>query len=199
MTPIFLIEGTCGVGKTSLIDASAREVPGAVVFRQRQTYGPIAPLEDAGTLDSDGNERALLEVVTAIASAQLESRSVVLVDTLHFTQRLRPGVLSAEAFGRVHARVSALGAELVLLHASPTTIRERVIVGRRGTSFARYARKFGDDDDALLAYFVGEQERLRELVETACGMAHLRLDGDAPRDEVVRALVSRLPSFAARA
>jgi len=70
-----LVEGTSGVGKSTLIDAlirrhvdtaSARKIRSLVHLAQSHTYGPLATPEDKGTLTADEN-------VLAIGDAQASS------------------------------------------------------------------------------------------------------------------------------
>ena len=69
MTQLLLVEGTCGAGKTTFARALARRDPRVRVFEQRETYAPVAPHEDAGTLDSALHEEILTSIVRSIATA----------------------------------------------------------------------------------------------------------------------------------
>lgn len=180
-----VIEGTCGAGKTTLVRALAAELglPGGAVLGQRMTYAPLVPDEDAGTLDAAKHAALLDAIVDVVAEATARHR-VVLVDTLHLTQRARLGTPDDAAFARIHDRIEALGDRTVFVRVRPETIVARTIVGRRGTGFARYATKFGADEDAVARYFVAEQQRLAELARR-CG-ALLELDGEVEPAENAR-------------
>lgn len=178
-----VVEGTCGAGKTTLVRALAAELDGAAVLGQRITYAPLVADEDAGTLDAAKHASLLDVIVDVVAEAAAHAR-VVLVDTLHLTQRARLGTPDDVAFVRIHDRVEALGARTVLVRVRPETIVARTIVGRRGTGFARYATKFGADEAAVARYFVAEQERIADLVRR-CG-ALLEIDGEVEAAENAR-------------
>ena len=70
-----LVEGTSGVGKSTLIDALIRRHVGAskprkirslIHLAQSHTYGPLAAAEDNGTLTADENVRHLEGIVKLI-------------------------------------------------------------------------------------------------------------------------------------
>lgn len=88
----------------------------------------------------------------------------MLIDTLHFTHCVRPGVVrwsDVESFDR---QLAALGCKLLFLLATPATLWERGIVPRVGAQFIEeYARKFGRTHEEIHQHFVREQEILGEL------------------------------------
>src|SRR5580700_250826 len=154
-----LVEGTSGVGKSTLIDGlirrhvescKPRKIRTLVHLAQSHTYGPLARSEDDGTLTVEANLRHLERVVGMIewlhASVQEHTRPwcFVLVDTLHLTHCVRPGVVKwndVEAFDR---RLAGVGCKLLFLQGTPATISERGITPRADQQFIReYARKFG--------------------------------------------------------
>jgi hypothetical protein len=174
-----LIEGTSGVGKSTLIDAlirrhvdsaKPRKIRTLVHLAQSHTYGPLAGSEDDGSLTVDANLRHLERIVGTVewlhASVQEHSRPwcFVLLDTLHVTHCVRPGVVKwgdVELFDR---RLADLGCKLLFLQGSPATIWERGILPRAGDQFIQeYAKKFGRTHEEIHGYFVREQEKLGEL------------------------------------
>lgn len=138
-----LVEGTSGVGKSTLIDAlirhhvaaaEPRRIRSLIHLAQSHTYGPLAMPEDNLTLTVDENLRHEECIVSLIewlhASVQEHTRPwcFVVIDTLHLTHCVRPGVVKwndVESFDR---RLAALGCKLLLLQAAAATIWERGIV-----------------------------------------------------------------------
>jgi hypothetical protein len=181
-TPSFkalLVEGTSGVGKSTLIDAlirrhvdtaSPRKIRSLVHLAQSHTYGPLAVPEDNGTLTVDENVRHLERIVSTMewlhASVQEHARPwcFVVIDALHLTHCVRPGIVQwsdVESFDR---RLAALGCKLLFLEVSPSTIWERGIKPRANEQFIQeYAKKFGSSHEAIHRYFVNEQEVLSGL------------------------------------
>jgi len=176
-----LVEGTSGVGKSTLIDrlirrhvdgARERKIRTVVHLAQSHTYGPLAQAEGAGTLTVAENQRHLERIVGAIewlhAGVQEHDKAwcFVILDTLHLTHCVRPGVVK---WGDVEAsdrRLAAVGCKLLLLRAAPETIWERGIVPRVREQFmVEYARKFGRNDEEIHQYFVREQETIGGLFE----------------------------------
>src|SRR5258708_17595248 len=103
-----LVEGTSGVGKSTLIDAlirrhvcgsAPRKIRSLVHLAQSHTYGPLARPEDLGTLTVTDNLRHLDRIVDLLewlhASGQEHARPwcFVIADTLHLTHCVRPGIV----------------------------------------------------------------------------------------------------------
>jgi hypothetical protein len=174
-----LVEGTSGVGKSTLIDAlirrhvntaEPRRIRSLVHLAQSHTYGPLALPEDQGTLTVEQNVRHLERVVNTVewlhAGVQERTRPwcLVAVDTLHLTHCLRPGVVKWSDVAAFDERMAALGCKLLFLEASPAAIWERRIVPRTNDEFIRdYAQKFGSTHQAIHQHFFNEQTRLGGL------------------------------------
>lgn len=174
-----LVEGTSGVGKSTLIDAlirrhvamaSARKIRSLVYLAQSHTYGPLAAGEDNGTLTVGENVRHLERIVSLMewlhASVQEHSRPwcFVMIDALHLTHCVRPGVVKWTDVEPFDKRLAALGCKLLFLEVSPATLWERGIKPRANDQFMlEYARKFGQSEEAIHDYFVKEQGVLAEL------------------------------------
>ena len=181
MTPLkaMLIEGTSGVGKSTLIDAlirrhvnssAPRKIRSLVHLAQSHTYGPLALHEDHVTLTVEANQRHHERIVSMIEwlhkSVQEHAKPwcFVLIDTLHLTHCVRPGVVRWKDVETFDRRLAAIGCKLLFLHATPATIWERGIVPRMGEQFIQeYARKFGKTHEEIHQYFIREQETLQDL------------------------------------
>jgi GTPase SAR1 family protein len=81
-----LVEGTSGVGKSTLIDALIRRHVGASLPRkirtlvhlaQSHTYGPLAESEDNGTLTAEANLRHLERIAGTIEWLMPACRSML--------------------------------------------------------------------------------------------------------------------------
>ncbi|MGH9900796.1 MAG: hypothetical protein ACRD68_03050 [Pyrinomonadaceae bacterium] len=194
-----LVEGIPGVGKSTLIDAlvrrhvnsaDTRKIRPLVHLCQAHTYGPLAPAEDAGILTLNDNLRHLEHVVSTIewlrGSVRNHARPscFVLIDTLHLTHCLRPGVLTwpdAAAFDR---RLAAAGCGLLLLRASAAVVRERSIEARADWPFLReYAAKFGRTREELHGYFIHEQEQFTHMFRRSA-MPKLLIENDGAVESI---------------
>jgi hypothetical protein len=174
-----LVEGTSGAGKSTLIDtlirrhvssAPSRKIRSLVHLAQSHTYGPLAKQEDRGTLTVADNLRHLDRIVDGLgwlhASVQEHDRPwcFVVVDTLHLTHCVRPGVMKWGDVAGIDERLAALGCKLLSLQISAETIWNRGIEPRRDQQFMlEYAKKFGQTHEEIHAYFVREQEMLSSL------------------------------------
>lgn len=199
---LLLLEGTCGAGKTTLARRLTRGAGPPLgdfadqgeeleLVPQSVTYGPLVPFEDAGTLDDRRNREHLDRVVDDL-EARLRCGHRLVVDTLHLTQRVRPGCLSPESFHAIDARLLELGARVVVLHISEPAFIDRVIEGRRGTGFARYIQKYGSSDAELTAHFMAEQAAiLRALTDSRLPV--LQLDGDCAPEVLAVSVTARWP------
>src|SRR5579872_4190508 len=114
-----LIEGTHGAGKSTLIDAllrlhvkrsPVRKIRTVLHLTQSHTYGPLAAAEDDGSLTVEQNLQHLNRIVSLLewleqsVRGQQRPSCFVLVDTLHLTHCVRPGVVSAPDVAAVDAR-----------------------------------------------------------------------------------------------
>ncbi len=195
-----LVEGVPGVGKSTVIDAllrrhvesaPPRKLRTLVHLAQTHTFGPLAAPGDAGTLTVEDN-RAHLERITGILEwlhAGVEHPAhppcFVLIDTLHLTHCLRPGVVQWSDVSAFDDRLAAIGCKLLLLRAQAGVIRERSVDARWETSFVQdYAVKFGRTPEELHAYFLREQGRFADMF--ACSaMPKLEFANDGAAEDLI--------------
>jgi thymidylate kinase len=195
-----LVEGTSGVGKSTLIDAlirkhssssRPRKIRSFVHLAQSHTYGPLAQLEDAGTLTVRDNQVHLERIIGLLAwlhahvQEHLAPWCFVIIDTLHLTHCVRPGIVDWQDVQQFDQQLTAMDCKLLLLKASPESIWKRGIIPRVNEQFLlQYARKFGGSLEEIHQYFVREQESLGELYSRS-SMPKLLLDNDRPAEETL--------------
>lgn len=195
-----LVEGTSGVGKSTLIDALIRRQVGSrkprkirtlIHLAQSHTYGPLAQLEDHGMLTAAENVLHLERIVSHFewlhAGVQEHDRSwrFVLIDTLHLTHCVRPGVVKWSDVDVFDNRLAKLGCKLCFLRVSPVAIWDHGITPRQNEQFIQqYAQKFGHTLEEIHQYFVREQEVLAELYSRS-RMPKLLLQNDGLADQAV--------------
>lgn len=192
---LLLLEGVCGAGKTTVCAAlqeldCGREI---VVLDQHFTYAPLVSQEDAGTLDNAKNLAFLqqrIRVLSEMLSRECKRPRIVILDTFHITQHLRPGVLTIESFHRVDASLKALQCRASFLWVDEKTLMQRTIVGRRNTGFERYAQKFGKTEAEVHAHFCQEQNSMWELSRNESQLIEQRLDASRPPSVLAKAIVA---------
>jgi thymidylate kinase len=174
-----LVEGIPGIGKSSLLDALVRrhldlvatgKVRTLVHLSQAHTMGPLAAAEDDGAPNSEQNREhlerivAMLERLHESVQGQRQPSAFVLIDTLHLTQCLRPGLLAWLDVAAFDQRLAALGCRLLLLRGATDVVWDRCIKARAsGWLTSEYAKRFGRTHDDVHRYFLGEQERFDEM------------------------------------
>ena len=195
-----LVEGTSGVGKSTLIDAlirrhiagaSPRKIRSIVHLAQSHTYGPLAVAEDCGTLTVAHNLQHLDHIANLLEWLQVSVQEhtkpwcFVVLDTLHLTHCVRPGVVKWADVAPIDQRLATLGCKLVSIRACAKHLWQRGIEPRKNEQFlVQYARKFGQTDEEIHAHFVREQEILGSLFSQSV-MPKLVLENDAAPDDIL--------------
>ncbi len=198
---MLIVEGTSGIGKSTLIDQlvrryvadqPARKLRTLLHLTQAHTYGPVALGEDLETLTAEQNLRHLDDVVSILEwhvtslTAETKVKFLAVVDTLHLTPCHRPGVLDWERVSGFDHRLASIGARLLFLHGSAQTIWDRGIAPRRDQEFITgYAcPKFGKTLEEIHQYFVVEQERMRQRLSDT-NITYREIDADNDFDSNV--------------
>lgn len=202
MTPFkaLLVEGTSGVGKSTLIDAlirrhvansPPRRIRSVLHLAQSHTYGPLAIPEDRGTLtvaDSLAHLDRIVSHLKWLHDSVLEHTKpwcFVIVDTLHLTHCVRPGVVRWVDVAPIDCRLAAIGCKLLSLRASSQNVWQRGIEPRKNQQFLlEYTKKFGQTNEEVHAYFEREQQVLGDLF-TKSVMPKLVLQNDAAVEEIL--------------
>lgn len=87
-----------------------------------------------------------------------------LIDTLHLTHCVRPGILDETDIQKFDMKMEKLDSKLIFVKAEPQTIWERGILPRKNEEFILvYGKKFGSSLEEIHRYFVNEQIRLEQL------------------------------------
>ena len=167
-----LIEGLPGIGKSTLIDAlirrhvdssDPRRIRSFLHLARTHSYGPLAPAEDRDTLTLEANLQLLERIAQTLEwlHAELQHNDkqfFELIDCLHLTHCLRPGILTRDVAAPFDLRLAMGGCKLLLLTGSKETIWNRVIRGRTDSQFlTQYALQFGRIQQLIHAHFVEEQ------------------------------------------
>lgn len=176
---ILIVEGTSGVGKSTLIDAmlrnhidvsAERKVRSLLHLAQTHTYGPLAIFEDSNTITKQKilehlkNIYRLLKWMAASSKSEKKVNMFSIVDTLHLTHCVRLGALDESSLHAFDNQLKTLGSKLIFIRAAPSTIWERGIVPRKNEQFlVEYAKRFGSTLEEIHQYFVEEQGRLEVL------------------------------------
>ncbi len=192
---VLVVEGIAGIGKSTLIDAlirryvaeqPERKLRTLLHLTQAHTYGPLAVDEDRGTLTVEENVAHLEAVVSMLEwhvralTAERVPKLFAIVDTLHLTHCHRPGVVAWDDVAAIDRRLASLGAKMLFVHATPSTVWQRGIVARREDPFiTRYAaRRWGPSLEAIHRHFLDEQEAMRALLpQTRLAHQTIAIDG----------------------
>jgi len=161
---ILLIEGTSGIGKSTLIDALLRKY----ISENKKIRSLLH-------LTKEINKAHLVNIYNLLdwsISSLKDERKVKLfglLDTLHFTHCVRPGVIDWNDIVEYDTKLKAIECKLIFISAEPQTIWDRGIMPRINEQFITgYATKFGKDIKEIHQYFVGEQVQLQKLVTKSC-------------------------------
>jgi hypothetical protein len=102
-----------------------------------------------------------------------------LLESLHLTLGVRPGLLSESQLRDFDGKLAAIGCKLILIKVTPQALWQRCIWERRKNGFiTKYGRKYGSTLQEIHHYYVDEQQHMLELFEQS-SMTKLLIDGDA--------------------
>ena len=188
---ILIIEGTSGIGKSTLIDALVRKyisdnekIRSLLHLAQAHTYGPLAIDEDHNTLTKEMNLKHLLNILQLLnwsvlsLDTERKVKFFCIIDTLHLTHCFRPGVLNWEDVVDYDSNLQKLNCKLIFMHAQPQTIWDRGIAPRMNGQFIlEYGRKFGKNLKEIHQYFVDEQTKMENLLLKS-GLEVLQIDAE---------------------
>lgn len=196
-----LVEGVPGIGKSTLIDAlirrhiessDPRRIRSFLHLSQSHTYGPLAPAEDRNTLTIETNLQLLDRITQTLewlhADLQhCDKPCFVVVDSLHLTHCLRPGILTWEDAAPIDIRLAAISCKLLLLTGNKDTIWTRTIQGRGDSQFlTQYALKFGQIQQQIYAHFLDEQTKFVHMFGQSV-MDKRVFENDGSLDNIVEA------------
>lgn len=180
---ILLVEGVAGIGKSTLIDglirkhiaeSPERKIRSLLYLTQAHTYGPLVEGEDTNTLTKDKNLNHLNTIINMLRwlsqSVEQDKRTVFycIIDTLHLTHCVRPGVLSWNDVTEIDNALADIDCKILFLKATEATIWERTIQLRKDNQFiTHYAKKFGETLEDLHKHFIKEQDKIEQLFKTS--------------------------------
>src|SRR5580693_3955141 len=103
---ILIVEGTSGIGKSTLIDGLLRKylkenkkIRSLLHLTQANTYGPLAIDEDQNTLTKEMTKAHLDNIYNLLhwSATSLKKEHKIkffgIIDTLHLTHCVRPGII----------------------------------------------------------------------------------------------------------
>jgi hypothetical protein len=190
-----LVEGTAGIGKSTLVDHLVRRylqqhtsLNTLLRLGQGHTYSPLDPDNLNSTLTAHDHIQYLERVYETLAflaqPAGKPAHLTCVIETLHLTLAVRPGLLSQSEVLDYDHRLAALGCKVILIQVSPQTQWERCIWERRHNGFiTRYGAKYGHTLEAIHAYYVREQTQLLNLFAQS-SMEKLLLDGESAPEQL---------------
>jgi hypothetical protein len=104
----------------------------------------------------------------------------IVVDSLHLTHCVRPGVVQWSDVAAFDATLARLGGKLLFLRVSAETVWQRLFENPRRTAFRDgYARRFGKTPEDALHHFLVEQDRMGTLYD-ASSLRKQVVDADQP-------------------
>ncbi|NTU47266.1 hypothetical protein HGA88_06575 [Candidatus Roizmanbacteria bacterium] len=195
---ILLVEGIAGIGKSTIIDllirkhiqeAEQRKIRTFLHLTQAHTYGPLAPDEDSNSLTRSANLLHLDKITSFLSwmAQSVEKEKILkffcIIDTLHLTHCVRPGILDWKDVLPTDSLLAKLGTKLIFVKAQPKTILERTIELRKDNQFiTHYGKRFGSNLEEIHQYFVGEQLKMARLF-AASGLQKIELNAEKTAEE----------------
>lgn len=193
-----LVEGTTGVGKTTLIDALVHHhlqqnphMDTLLRLGQGHTYAPIEPdrtvpkvslTEQVEYMDRIFDMLSFLVHPYGYGS---RPRHSCIIETLHLTLSTKPHQLSNQKIANYDGGLAGIGCKLLFIQVTPETHWERCIWERRHNGFITiYAQKYGHTLEEIHAHYMASQTQMLRLFEQS-SMPKLLLDGEQPVETLV--------------
>ncbi|MFN8486173.1 MAG: zinc ribbon domain-containing protein [Caldilineaceae bacterium] len=187
-----LIEGTAGVGKSTLANRLVHNymkrtpyINTLLHLGQSHTYAPLDPDNINASFTAEDHVNYLEQIYDTLSFLSQppglipQPKLACIIETLHLTLAVRPGLLSQPQILAYDQRLAALGCKLIFIKVSPESHWERCIWERRNNGFiTKYGAKYGRNLEEIHSYYVAEQRRLLELFEYS-SMQKLLVDGES--------------------
>ena len=195
---IGLVEGTAGIGKTTLVDGLLQHHQKLnqrfntfLRLGQGHTYSPLNPdsVEPQHTaaeqLDYLNHVVDVLSFFSHPLGAGSNPPISCIIETLHLTLANKPNVLSEEQIARYDQKLADIDCKLIFIRVESDLLWERCIWERRHNGFITiYSQKYGDSLEQIHAHYLQEQERmLAHFYQSK--MEKILVDGREPIDSLV--------------
>ncbi len=168
---LLIVEGSAAVGKTTLCSelvrlvTSQKRVPSFFNFRQNFTYHPLNPDHPDCPVSDEDIKHHLTKFLEQIRSLS-RPPSYLLMESLHWTLTLRPGLDDKQWLREYEKDLLALGARIVLLIADESTHRTQ-LKERSGSEFyTTYGQMYGNSEEEIIEYYLSEQNRFHKIADS---------------------------------
>jgi hypothetical protein len=167
---VLIVEGTAAVGKTTLCSklvrtiASRDPIPSLFHFRQAFTYHPLNPDHP----DNQPNDAATKVHLSGLLNRirDLAARpGYVILETLHWSLSLRPGIKDAAWYAEYEAALRVLGAKTLLVVADESRHYSQLMARRDTEFFSTYGRRYGGTTEEVISYYIREQATFTEIAD----------------------------------
>lgn len=179
-----LIEGIPGTGKTCTI----RQIQRIPAFSQRASTSLLMIGEEMtqrtlerrsleGSLSAKDHIELLDEILLPLEQQQKRFAErgwdgsqeqfgfTYLLERFHFTHVTNYGYMRDWDFSTIEERLNDLSGKGCLLVMDPEVMKQRIIDSRPFPAWRKYISRYGESDEKILAHYLEQQERMRELVQ----------------------------------
>lgn len=195
---IALIEGTAGIGKTTLVDGLMQRhlqlhphQNTLLRLGQSHTYAPLDPDSIKPQITADeqlaylNRIHHLLDFLAYPTGPNSTPPFSCLIETLHLTLSTKPHVLPPAQLAEYDRKLATIGCRLIFIQVTPETLWERCIWQRRNNGFITvYSQKYGGTLDEIHAHYVAEQAHMLQLFAQST-MPKFLLNGELSTGELV--------------